>query len=106
MPPQIRERFEAFIASGPLQHPLTKKVTSEHLTQMIGFVKEDSGRKHLRELADKGVMLLIVFGALLFVLILVWMLKDAQSPEILRMIVTAICTFLGGLGLGRWTAAK
>jgi len=100
MPPQLRSQMSAFFsASGPMQHPLTKKITPGHIDKALDFVSEEGKRRHTGSMTDKFIHVGVVVVGLAFMLILVGMLKD--SPDMLRLVMTGLLTFLGGLGLGR-----
>jgi len=82
-----------------MQHPLTKKITPGHIDKALDFVSEEGKRRHTGSMTDKFIHVGVVVVGLAFMLILVGMLKD--SPDMLRLVMTGLLTFLGGLGLGR-----
>lgn len=99
LPPTLRSQVSAFFASGQLQHPVLKHMTPAHLTDMISHVKDEGKRDFISRMAGQGVLFAIVVIALAFIIILVMLLKD--SKDLLTTIITALLTFVGGLGLGK-----
>ena len=101
----IRQTF-GILSHGPMQNPIAKKVTSEHITQMIALQDKDSERgyklhQHGRLYTAGYVVLGIAsfFG-------LAWFFGNSD-PELFKQILTYLGTFIGGFAAGwGFTASK
>lgn len=98
LPPQVHSEVSAFF-SGQIQNPIAKKITEGHIDKALNFVADEGKRRHTVSMTDRCVHAGLVLFCLVFLLILIGMLKE--NADTLRLVMTGLLTFLGGLGLGR-----
>lgn len=101
--PEVRE-FMA-MSMGPMANPLHQKMTPDHISSVIDLAhKHDEREFQLSvgqqriESSDRWFYLIIMIVAVVTILIIIgWFRNDR---EILIPVLTAIVSFLGGLGSG------
>ena len=88
------------IQAGIREHPILKKVTSEHVTTLINndekaSIRESDERKDIRK------NYLIIFGSILFFIVFVCVFFTlTNNKDTLYKIIEIIVIFAGGLGTG------
>ena len=88
------------IQAGIREHPILKKVTSEHVTTLINndekaSIRETDERKDIRK------NYLIIFGSILFFIVFVCVFFTlTNNKDTLYKIIEIIVVFAGGLGTG------
>lgn len=110
LPPEERNRFLSFFRhsmfAGIVRRgsPVSEKITSEHITQLI----ENADKQDLRERAERRGQrtynLILLCIALAFLGFLVVYLKDEK--DLLYKVIIAIISFVGGFGFGRTSGKK
>lgn len=80
---------------------LAEKLEPEHITKIIESAEKDDARSFSAFKIEKFTTLTVFVIALIFAVVLLIMFKDS---EYLTMIITALFSFLGGLGVGRFTS--
>lgn len=94
---RIRETFG--LISGPVANPITKKVTSEHITQMIENDEKRSERNHSLKTSGR----LFTFGYVVLAVVcffgLAWMFGSTDK-DLFKQIVGFFATFAAGFGAG------
>ena len=108
MPRNMREKVsETFgiMASGPMQSPISKKVTSEHISQMIGNDAKDSERGYTFAQTGRLYTMGYVLIAIATFFGMAWMVS--ADIELFVQILAFFATFGAGFGAGwGFTAAK
>ena len=99
VPQGLRGQFSAFFASGQMQHPVLKNMRPQHVSDMISHVREEGKRNFISSILDRVMIIGIVLIAMAFILILLNALSD--KPDMFLTILTAMLSFLGGLGIGK-----
>jgi hypothetical protein len=105
LPPEQREVIEStvhsLIYSGPAANPIASKLTSEHVTQIIGFIgkqtdKECEERREVRKYNFFGYFLV----GLVALLLVLWYAVRTNQRELLIGVAIALMSFIGGYGIG------
>ncbi|KAF3980377.1 MAG: hypothetical protein HFP76_02340 [Methylococcales symbiont of Iophon sp. n. MRB-2018] len=84
---------------GPMQNPLTQKLTSQHIDKILEISEKDDERvfKDAGE-SRKYTLIYIVIFSVLFVFLTVFLV--GSDVELYKEIVKLFAIFLGGLGSG------
>lgn len=101
LPPEaashIRETFLSL--SGPMQNPIARKVTGDHITQLIENSAVESKREHDHKANGRLYTLVYVVLGILVFFGLAWMFAK-NDPELFKEILKLFTTFAAGLGVG------
>ena len=107
LPKEAREHVESiFMASGPVQNPIVKKVTSEHITQMIDYREKQSQRTHKSsESKRRYTFVYTIIAAALLVGFAHQMIPEnlAFFQEVLEKLIAFL---LGGVGGWGWATVR
>ena len=107
LPQEAREYVESFImASGPVQNPMVKKVTSEHITQMLDYREKQSQRTHESSTSERRYTLgyTVMAVALLVGFAYIMIPKDLGFFQ--EMLEKLIAFGLGGAGGWGWAKSR
>ena len=106
IPEESRGAVEQFMsmAVGSV-NPIAQKITSEHITGLIGLIGQD----HKAELADRkdkrrvyAIVGVLVLGAIVgFATLLVVKEKNDLLGEVIKLTAIGVGSFAGGYGFGR-----
>jgi len=78
---------------------IAEKLNEEHITKIIESSAKDNERSFISAMFGKIAGLVIFFLSLIFAFILLLIFKDSEH---FQTILTAIFSFLGGLGVGKF----
>ena len=102
LPPPMREMISQSIgimSSGPMQNPIARKVTEEHIGKMIDNEQKDAERRY--RLAQTGrffTVFYVVIGIATFFGV-AWTFATTDK-ELFRQIIAVFATFIAGFGAG------
>ncbi len=102
LPPEARKVIQIGMSShrfGPMQNPLTQKLTSQHIDKILEISEKDDERafKDAGESRKYTLIYIILFSAL-FIFLTVFLV--GSDVELYKEIVKLFAIFLGGLGSG------
>ena len=110
IPTEAREEIEKFISIaatsryvGPMPHPLTSKITEEHVTKIIDNVEKDDQRSFEERKGVRNTTLTIFILILVFIAGFLIFFTLRGQTEILIPLLTAVVGAGGGYGIGRST---
>ena len=110
IPPEYRSIISSFLMSVSREQRLissadsiAEKVTEEHITKMLDMGAKEDERSHLAFKWNRVIQVIVLLVSLGFAAFLLVFFKD--SPHF-STIVTSIFSFLGGLGIGRFTMTQ
>jgi len=101
LPPDVRRAVEFSLQafSGPVFHPIVKKITEGHIDKVLESAENDSKRDFKDRMAGRWFGLIYaVIGALLFIFLTIYV--AGQDKELYRDLLTKVIIFFGGGGLG------
>ena len=81
-----------------MEASVAEKLTPEHISMMIQASAEDDKNARIGERRQQTFTFLYILLGLAFVVFLVIFLKD--NPDLMFRIITAVVSFIGGLGTG------
>lgn len=109
LPLQERRIFSSLIArftSGPEPSPISKKLTSEHITQLIEASDKDSQREFQSAQSAETTKRLAMAALLALVLFILGYAGLTKDKELAEKVMTAGIGALGGYGVGVATAKQ
>ncbi len=99
---KIIQRITSFQGMMPLPNPIASKITPEHITKVLTNADEEDKRDRQERKDERGHNYKIMVTALIFVLLVGGLLIYSKQFEILKYFVTAVFTFAGGFGVGKY----
>ena len=105
IPIEDRGKFTAvvrqamFSSTTNRSNPISDKITTEHITQLITKSDDEDKRDRQERKGQQNYNLLLLVISLVFLGFLIVFLKD--DKELLTKIILTIISFLGGFGLGK-----
>jgi len=102
MPEPVRSRVQetfAFLSAGPMQNPVTRKITSHHITQLIENDAKQGERAFEDKRASRCYTLVYVCIAVACFFGVAWMFARSD-PALFQQILAFFATFVGGFGAG------
>jgi hypothetical protein len=106
LPPKDRKEFIQSVTriSGifPQQNPLAKKITSEHISELLKISDASDQRDHQERSNERNynfkVLVTVLIAIFLICVLFIW----AKQEEFLKYIIGAIIGFGGGFGVGKY----
>lgn len=102
LPPELKRAVESFSLqafTGPVFHPILKKITESHIDKVLDQTEKDSEREFKdRKSGRLFGLIYALIGAALFVFITIYL--AGQDKELYRDLLTKVIIFFGGGGLG------
>lgn len=109
LPGPMREQISQTIglfSAGPIQNPISKKITSDHITKLIENDEKDSERGYKYQQTGRIYTLVYVVISIAAFFGLAYLFAKSD-PELLRQILAFFATFAAGFGAGwGFTTAK
>jgi hypothetical protein len=104
VPPQVKEQLSSWILSMRSEQRsgtalIAEKLNTEHIAALITNNEESEKRDFSAFKIEKFVGIAIFIISLIFALILLIVFRDSEH---FITIITALFSFLGGLGVGRF----
>ena len=101
VPAQVTQMMRASLSMmGGVVNPIAERVTSQHITDIIGFADRDSEREFSDRKYSRNTSVLFSGFVLLVVVGLIFGLVLLASEELLRYVLIGVGSFMGGLGSG------
>jgi len=106
LPPETQKQIRQITAvmrqySGPSLHPLSGKVTPEHVTKIIDNAARDDERRFQEGKDIRKTGLIIFFAILIPVVGLLIFFSLINRVDIVIPLVSALVAFGGGYGIGK-----
>jgi hypothetical protein len=99
LPPELRKVMEFFSISGPSYHPVTKKITEDHIDKILDQSDKDSDRGFRDAQASRRYGFVIFFViCILFVFLTVYL--TSVDKDLYRDALKFLAGLLGGFGGG------
>jgi hypothetical protein len=106
LPPKDRKEFiQSFTRiSGifPQQNPLIKKITSEHICDLLKISDASDLRDHQERSNERNHNFKVLVTVLIAVFLICGLFIWAKQEEFLKYIIGAIIGFAGGFGVGKY----
>jgi hypothetical protein len=84
--------------SGPIPDPVRQKITSQHISDIIGQKGAEDDRQFKLEKHGRYMSIIVLGIVLVFVYLLYVLFRD--KPENVQPILTHLFAFAGGIGAG------
>jgi hypothetical protein len=102
LPPEVRKAVESFSLqafTGPVFHPVLKKVNEGHIDKVLDQSEKDSDREFQLEQSSKiyNLVYVLIFAAL-FIFITIYLAN--LDKELYRDVLKVLVGFIGGFGGG------
>ncbi len=110
IPEEDRGKFSSIISqtvfSGIMrrQNPISDKITTEHITQLIAKSDDQDRRDREERKGERNHNLILIIIILLFIGFLLILLQT--NEELLIKVIIAIISFVGGFGFGKTKKTK
>ena len=100
LPPGTRQSVEMMMQmSGPMPNPVTKKITSEHISRIIEVTEASEVRQHEDQKDSRRWLFAFCLLGVAAFLFLVVFLAD-RNKDLLLELLKLFVTFVGGIGAG------
>lgn len=100
LPPHMRETISSIgIFSSPMQNPLARKITSEHIDKIIDNDDKDASRRFTQKTMSRFFSLAYVLIALGAFFLLSHLFGE-RNPDLFEKILVFFGTFFAGFGAG------
>lgn len=111
MPAEERNQFVQLISSitqfgGPVFNPVLRRITSDHITQLIGNDEARSRREAEAEKSGRRYQFTYFIITIAVVLFLVVFFTFQQRTDLITAVLTGIAGLGAGFGLGRMTGRR
>ena len=111
MPAEERNQFVQLISSitqfgGPVFNPVLRRITSDHITQLIGNDEARSRREAESEKSGRRYQFTYFIITIAVVLFLVVFFTIQQRTDLITAVLTGIAGLGAGFGLGRMTGRR
>ena len=111
MPAEERNQFVQLISSitqfgGPVFNPVLRRITSDHITQLIGNDEARSRREAESEKSRRRYQFTYFIITIAVVLFLVVFFTLQQRTDLITAVLTGIAGLGAGFGLGRMTGRR
>ena len=111
IPAESRRQFTQAFSSltqftGPLVNPILRRITSEHITQIISNAEARSNRDAEAEKSYRRYQFAYFILALAALLLLLIFFTIQERYDLLAAVVTGAMGFGGGFGVGRLTGRR
>ena len=110
IPEEERGKFKSIVRqtmiSGVMKrnNPISEKITSEHITELIKNSDNQDLRDRDERKTDKNYQIIFLLIGLAFLVFLIIFLQN--NEDLLYKIILAIISFLGGFGIGKSSQSK
>ena len=111
LPPEERNQFVQLISSitqfgGPVFNPVLRRITSDHITQLIGNDEAKSRREAESEKSGRRYQFTYFTVTIAVLLFLVVFFTLQQRTDLITATLTGIAGLGAGFGLGRMTGRR
>ncbi len=111
MPPESRGRVVRSFSHitqfpGPVVNPVLQRITSEHLTQMLGNAEAQSSRDAEAEKSNRRYQFSYFIVTIVGLLSLLVFFTLREQFDLLTAIITGVAGLGAGFGLGRMTGRR
>ena len=111
MPAEQRNQFVQLFSSitqfaGPVFNPVLRRITSDHITQLIGNDEARSRREAESEKSGRRYQFTYFIVTIAVVLFLVVFFTLQQRADLITVVLTGVAGLGAGFGLGRMTGRR